>query len=221
MSIFQFVPADLVLIVIVATAIYGFFRGARRELTVTIFIILGYILSLFFINQIIYLINRFYFLLRFALAGGLTAENPAAVLEQVKGISPLISTDQGIIVAQFIVFFTTVFIGWLISRRVRHVLTRFGWATLTRPPDLLARLAGLVAGAINGYLILYYIVSRGIQGIQAVLVVPTFATSLLQQQWLFLIGILLIAVIIVVGFDRARGGRGAGGGGGGGGGGGR
>ncbi len=217
MTVLQFVPPDLILVVLIPFAIYGFARGARRELTVTLFIILGYVLSLWFINPLITFVNRLYFLMRFALAGGITAENPATVLEQVKTIPPLISSDTSIVALQFFVFFSCVFIGWLISRRVRHVLTPFGWRIVTRAPDLLVRVAGLVAGAINGYLILYYIVSRAFEGIQAVLVLPTFATSLLQQQWLFLIGIALIAVIIAVGFDRARGGRGAGGGGGGGG----
>ena len=214
MTILQFVPPDLILAILIPFAIYGFARGARRELTVTLFIILGYILSLWLIDRVIWLANRLYFLLRFALAGGVTAENPAEVLERVRQIPPLVSPDQGQVVFQFIVFFVIVLIGWLISQRVRHVLTPFGWRTVSRPPDLLARLAGLVAGAINGYLILYFIVPRAVQGIQAVLIVPTFATSLLQQRWLFVVGIALIAVIIAVGFDRASG-RGTGGGGGG------
>ncbi len=220
MTILQFVPVDLIFVILIIFGVFGFVRGARRELTVTLFIILGYILSLWLIDRIIWLTNRLYFLFRFALAGGVTADNPAEVLERVRQIPPLISPDQSQVVFQFIVFFIIVLIGWLISRRIRHVLTPFGWRTVRRPPDLLARVAGLIAGAINGYLLLYFIVPRAVQGVQAVLVLPTFATSLLQQQWLFLVGIALIAVIIAVGFDRASGSR-AGGGGGGGGGGGR
>ncbi len=204
MTIVQFVSQDLVVTAMLIFGIVGFTRGARRELITTVFILFAYLLTTWWFEGYIGAINRIYRLIRIALSGALTSDNPGQALERVRGLPPLISETDEATAVRLITFIAIVWVGYLLSRRARRVLTPVGIATLRRPPDLLARFAGAVAGAINGFLILYYILPRFVPGVQAVLVIPTLTTSLLQQRWLPVIVLVAIAVFIFVGWERAR-----------------
>jgi hypothetical protein len=204
MSIFQFVSVDILLFVLVIFGLIGFTRGARREFIVTLFILLGYLLTTWLFPYVVIVINRIALLTRIALSGALTAENPGQALANVDR-TPLIANPDEATWLKLLVFGVTVWFGYWLSRRGKPVLTPVGIAILRRPPDILARLAGIVAGAVNGFLLLLYIVPRVAPGSQAILVVPTMATFMLQQRWLFAAVLALIAIVILVGWERARG----------------
>lgn len=204
MTILQFVSQDIVLAIAIIFGVIGFTQGARREMTVTLFILLGIALTSWFDEQVVVWVNRIYRLIRIALSGALTSDNPGAALARVPA-TPLIEGADSRFILRLVVFGVVLWLGYWLSRRGKKVLTPLGLATLRRPPVLLARLAGAIAGAINGFLITYYLIPRLSPGVQTVLVIPTFATSLLQQRWLPLVVLVVVALFIFVGWERARG----------------
>ena len=205
MTILQFVSSDLVLAVAIIFGLIGFTRGARREVTVTLFVLLAVLLTTWFEDALVTWINRLYRLVRLGLLVARNPDNPAQALQGAGPIGALMDPSGDRFLFRLLVFFAVIWLGYLVSRRGKRVVTPLGLATLRRPPDLLARLAGFVAGAINGFLISYFLLPRLVSGTQAVLVIPTFATSLLQQRLLPLVFILVVAVFIFVGWERARG----------------
>lgn len=205
MTILQFIASDLILAVAIIFGLIGFMRGARREMTVTLFIILAVLLTTWFEDTLVQWINRVY---RLALLGFLVArnpDNPGQALTAAGPIGNLLDPSGDRFALRILVFFGVLWLGYWISRRGKKVMTPLGLATLRRAPDLLARLAGFIAGAINGFLIAYFLIPRLAPGVQTVLVIPTFATSLLQQQYIPLVVILVLALFIFLGWERARG----------------
>lgn len=221
MTIFQFVASDVVLVVAILFGIIGFMRGPRRELIVTLFIVVAFLLTTVFEDQLVILVNRFWRLIRIAASGALTSDNPGSALASVSG-EPLIGNDAQRSLFRIIVFSFLVLFGYgrgggqFRDRAVRPLVGVMTLGLFTveaqaaqaaRAPRmrLSTRLAGFVAGAVNGFLVAYYLLPRLVRGEQAVLVIPTLSTTLLQGRFLFIAFLALVAVIIFVGWARARG----------------
>ena len=220
MTIFQFVASDVVLVVAILFGIIGFMRGPRRELIVTLFILVAFLLTTVFEDQLVVWVNRFWRLFRIATSGALASDNPGPAIASVPS-EPLIGNDAQRSLFRIIVFSLLVLFGYgrgggqFRERAVRPLVGVFtlglftveGQAQTARAPRmrLSTRLAGFVAGAVNGFLVAYYLLPRLVRGEQAVLVIPTLSTTLLQGRFLFIAFLALVAVIIFVGWARARG----------------
>lgn len=203
MTVLQFTDYGLVSAVVLVSFIVGWRQGLRRALFITFAIIIAWVLTAWYEPQIVALVNRLYRLMLFALTGGILAENPGEAYGKVAGVT-LISTPTSLWVFRLALFGIILWLGWWLGRRRPTEVGRFT-AVVRRPPDLLRHLAGGIAGAINGYLLLYFLIPRFLPGVQAVMIVPTFATTLLQQQWLPLMVVVLVAVFIIAGWAQARG----------------
>lgn len=203
MTVLSFTDYGLIALTVFLGFIVGWRQGIRRALIMTLSIITAWVLIAWFEPQIVALVNRLYRLTVFALTGGILAENPGEAYAKVAGLT-LISSPASLWIFRLTLFGLILWIGWWLGRRRPANVSRLT-VVVRRPHELFRHVMGGMAGAINAYLLLYFLIPRFLPGVQAVFVVPTFSTTLLQQQWLPIMVVVLIAVFIVAGWATARG----------------
>lgn len=202
MTVVQFTDYGLVAAAVIVGFLVGWRQGLRRALWVTAAIIVAWVLIAWFEPQVVALVNRLYRLTVFALTGGILAENPGEAYAKVANLT-LISSPASLWIFRLTLFGLILWFGWWLGRRRPAEVGRFT-TVVRRPHELFRHIMGGVAGAINAYLLLYFLIPRFMPGVQTVMVVPTFATTLLQQQWLPIMVVVLIGVFIVAGWAMAR-----------------
>jgi len=143
------------------------------------------------------LADRLSVMARFALQGGLTADDPGAVLASVGELPSTLATDGG--KAQFALglFVLPVILVYLLGRwRFRARASAFG-PFLVYPVSFRRRLMACGLGGINGYLIARFLLPLLLPGRDTVITVPSGqVVSLLDQNLvLVLIGFVLILII--------------------------
>lgn len=127
--------------------VIGFRRGVNRELLSVIGISLGIIFSSGLAPALTPQINRFYKLARFAVSGGLTSGDPAAAWHEAQGYPVLLESPQDMQVLGVVLFFLTVLLFYAI-----------GQVRIAPPNSFVLSILGLFTGAINGFLMAYYLV---------------------------------------------------------------
>ena len=222
MTIWQMSERDVFLIIGLLFGVFGFLRGARRELRIVIGVIIAYVLVTFLEDRLVATVNRAWFFLQFALAGGLTATDLASVLTQVRGRPPLIQTEGQRNWLKILTFFSLISMAyywsrWRLGGAGTSVSGFFGATPRAQVGTIvqgvvprrsfvspLSRLGGAVLGFIGGYIIAYFLF-RLIMGSRAVAIVPTQAVTRLQEQWFYIVVLLFLAAVILVGWERLRG----------------
>jgi hypothetical protein len=123
----------------------GFRRGANRELLSMIGVAIGVILSSALATALWPWVNRLYKLLRFALGGGITSEDPTAIWQKYKDLPDLVKAGD----LQFLSFIIFALIVW--------TFYFYGEKKIAGPKALVARVVGLLAGGLNGFLVGFYL----------------------------------------------------------------
>jgi ABC-type cobalt transport system substrate-binding protein len=151
------VPMDPVLVILGLIAIFiilGFLRGLVRELILTVFILSAIAIMTNQFDSLVAWINRLYRMAMFVLKGGIAADNPVAVWENVKKLSPLVETPQERLTFQIAMMGAALILGYIVGNLTsRQRLSPVSISLLWRPGELIPRLLGAIGGAVNGYLV--------------------------------------------------------------------
>jgi hypothetical protein len=190
---------DQYVIVGAALVVFGFIglqRGVHRELFSMVGIGIGALLSGWLARALAPQINRMYRLGRFALEGGLSGEDPAAAWRRIGAMPDLVqSADDRLFVS--VVIFCLI------------VLTAYLWGQRRAPAPfvLLPRLLGLLAGALNGFLVCYYLVPLVFPKPRAIIAVSSgdVRDVLASGQTLAFVAVSLVAILIAFGLYNASG----------------
>jgi uncharacterized membrane protein required for colicin V production len=185
-------------IILVVFAYMGFRRGANRALFSIVGIILGILVSRRLASMLAPWVNRFYRLGRFALSGGLFSDNPAAAWGEASSLPNLVRTTLHQQVLELVTFFTIVFIFYLIGRR--NIPLAKTWTL---------KVLGLLAGAINGFVVAYYLSPYLLNVTQTTIVLPSqeLRTTLTAKDNIALALFVFVAVMIAFGLYNAHGSR--------------
>jgi hypothetical protein len=123
----------------------GFRRGANRELISMIGVAIGVMFSNALAVALRPGINRLNVLVRFALAGGISAEDPTTIYQTYKNLPELVkASDQ-------------LFLSFIIFAIIIWVFYFYGEKRIAGPHALASRIVGLLAGGINGFLVGFYL----------------------------------------------------------------
>lgn len=179
---------------LVLFAYIGFRRGVNRELFSAAGVVLGMLIADGLAPSLVDQVNRGFKLVRFALGGGIGGADPSTAWQAAKGQPDLVRTGEDIQKLSLVVFAFVVTLVYLLSGRV-----------VRAPGSPALRLLGGVAGAINGFLVAYYLVPMLFTGTQAVISMPgtELTTFLTDAQTLALIALVFVAVLIAFGLHNA------------------
>jgi hypothetical protein len=208
LDVLQLMPLEVVLLFSVIFIIVGFLRGVRAEAWTTAFIVLAFIVLGLFGDALVAWANRFYKLTRFALAGGIVAENPVEIWQQFADSPPLIETDFERMVFRIAVFLTLYLIGLFVARAaVSRSLAPIGFGLIRRLPDLGERVMGALLGAVNGFLVALFVLPQVLPATRrTVIVVPqTTAVSDFLQENLINVAFIIVVIAIVLGLMASGG----------------
>jgi uncharacterized membrane protein required for colicin V production len=179
-------------------AYMGLRRGVNRELLSTLGIVLGILSSRRLANAFTPWVNRFYRLGRFALSGGLFSDNPAAAWQAASNMPDLIRSPLEQQLFILITFFTIVLVFYLIGRR-----------RIPLPKTLMLKVLGLVAGAINGFLVAYFLSPYLLSFPVTTVVLPSqeLRKTLTASDNMALVLFVFVAIMIAFGLYNAGGSR--------------
>ncbi len=191
----QYVAMGLIL------GIFGFIglmRGIRRELYATVAIVLAVVIVGAASGSLSEPVNRYYRMFKFVSEGGMSAENPAAMWQELSGEPALISSPESENTLKLAVFATIVLLGYFIGQR-------FGPAPFGTVP----RILGLFIGLLNGLGITYFLLPILFPEPKVLIEIPAgeVQQTLVQPEFLAQIGILFLFVMIAYGLfasGRAR-----------------
>lgn len=145
----------------VVFVVVGFMRGVRAEAWSTTFILIAFILLHLAGDTLITWTNRIYKLSRFALAGGIIAENPVEMWQKFADKPPLIETDVEQLLFRMGLFLGLYLLGLIIGRlSVQRALMPVSLQLVRKLPDLGERLMGAVVGGVNGFLIAFFVLPQ-------------------------------------------------------------
>lgn len=182
----------------------GFLRGLARELILTFFIIIAQVLLNRYFDSLVAWANRLYRMAFFALKGGLASDDPLAIWNSIQAMRPLVETQQDKVTFTLATLGAALIFGYIIGNVFsRGKLAPVGISLLWRPGALLPRLLGAVGGAVNGYLIVNYVVPRLLTEPRAVIVVPATKVSNVLQINLVNVAIALLVIIVIVGLQAS------------------
>ena len=147
--------------------------------------------------------NKMAILVRFALRGGLTTDDPGALLSKVRELSPFIETRQSRSHFSVALFGFLVVITYLIGRwRFRVRPTSLGPLTIY-PVSRTQRIMAGGLGAINGYLLAHSLIPLLFPQETTIIQVPSGQLSSLLDEELELVIIGFILILILFGLQRA------------------
>jgi uncharacterized membrane protein required for colicin V production len=186
-----------VLIIILACfALIGLRRGVNRELLSFV----GIVISIWITDKLgptlHERINRFYRLGRFALSGGLSADDPAAEWQKAKQLPDLIGGEAAINALVFCFFFLIVLLFVIIGQR-----------RIQGPKTRVLQVLGAAVGAINGFLVASIILPRVVTGTTMTINVPTkeVTNALVDTGNIGLLVVFLVVTVIALGLHNASG----------------
>jgi hypothetical protein len=201
-------PLHVILGIAFLFGLIGFFRGASREFWATVVIILVQALIRWQGKTLVKLTNNLYLMVRIAVEGRFDLQKIKEALDKVGEIPPLIPEEQEMV---FLigVFFLTTFLVYVLSNRfikVRPVT----WGPLIIHPGwpLIIKLAGAALGAINGYLIAYFLVPQVFPEPETTVVLPSGPMTEFLGKNLFNVVIGIIAIIVFLGLRASSKGKG-------------
>lgn len=191
-------PSWVILGAVIISGIFGLFQIPVWQGCVMVGVLIGRALLSWGQSLVIGWANRLYLMARFALQGGLSSDDPGAVLAQVRELPLLISTDEDELYLMLGLFSFLVIFMYLLGRwRFRIRPSAFEPLLIYRV-SLVRRLLACGLGAINGYLIIHSLAPLLFPQTETVIKVPSGQlTSLLDENLiLILIGFALITVVI-------------------------
>lgn len=209
-DVVQLMPLEVVVLFSVIFIIVGFARGVRAEAWVTAFILIAFLVLRILGDTLIAWSNRIYKLMRFALAGGIIAENPVEIWEQFADNPPLIETDAEQMMFRIAVLLALYFLGLIVGRiAVRRELVPIGFQLVRRLPDLGERLMGGILGAVNGFLIALFVLPRVLsERKETVIIVPeTGSVTNFMDENVANVAFVVLIIIILLGLMASGGAR--------------
>jgi len=189
-------PLHVILGVAFLFGLLGFLRGASRESWATVVIIRVQALIRWQGKTLVKLANNLYLMARIAVEGRFDLQKIREALEKVGEIPSLIPEGREMV---FLigVFFLATFLVYVLSNRFIKVRP-IPWGPMIIYPSwpLLIRLAGAALGAINGYLIAYFLVPQVFREPETTIVLPSGPMTEVLGENLFNVVIGIIAIII-------------------------
>ena len=188
----------LLILILGLFALIGLRRGANRELVTVVGLVISYLLVTLTLDSLVPWVNKLYRLARFALAGGLTADDPVTAWSQVQSLPLLVSTDvarRNLGLACFAVLAT---ISYYVGSR-----------TAPQGVSAIARLVGLLLGAVNGFVVASYLFRHALVSASATIEVASGAVraTVTSSQTVGKIVVVLVVALIAFGLHGASGGR--------------
>jgi len=203
------IPVDAVIFILALIAVFiliGFYRGLVRELILTLFIIGAQFILTHRFDSLVAWVNRLYRMFLFALKGGLVADDPVAIWTSVRKLPPLVETQQEKLAFTIAFLAGAVILGYVVGNGlVKAKLPSVGIPLLWRPRALLPHILGALGGAVNGYLIVNYLLPRLLTKPTTVIIVPAGKVSDLLQINLINVAIAILLIIIIVGLQASSG----------------
>lgn len=185
-------------VILAVFAYLGFRRGVNRELLLTLGIVLGILLSPRMALILTPWVNRFYRLGRFALSGGLFSDNPAAAWQAASGLDDLVESPRDQLILTLVIFSSFVLLFFIIGRK-----------RLPLGKTLILRVLGALAGAVNGFLIAYFLSPHLLNVYETTVILPSqeLRTTLTATETIARAVFVFLAVMIAFGLYNARGSR--------------
>jgi hypothetical protein len=212
-QVVQLMPLEVVFLFSIMFIVIGFVRGVRAEAWSTVFILVSFTVLALAGDTLIVWSNRIYKLSRFALAGGIVAEDPVTIWQQFADDPPLIETDFEKILFRMTLFMGFFLLGFILGRiRVRRSLVPVSVQLIRQLPDLGERLLGAILGGMNGFLIAYFVLPIVVPvDRETIIVVPeNQAIAEAMAQNLANVAFVIIVIVILLGLMASGGIRGRG-----------
>jgi len=172
----------------------GFRRGANRELLTLVGVAISFVLLTQLLDSLAPLVNRFHRLGRFALQGGLTADDPTVAWGQVKGLPALIESDAHKRNLGTLVFALLVAVSYYV-----------GFRAAPGANNGMSRVLGLLLGAVNGFIIASYLFRYALVTTKATIELSSgeMRETLMSGETIGRIATLLIVALIALGLYGA------------------
>ena len=205
-TVVQLTTQVVLLAVVIVFGFIGFSRGAQREFLVTVAVLLAGVLVQVGHAWLLFWANRMYKLVLFVLRGGLGASDPSAAWAKIRALPDLIVTAQQQLYLTLAVFAAIVLLAYLLGElSFRHKLKPVPvWALpvvfLPTSPHFFGRFLGLILGAVNGYLIIRFLLPRLFPTAKTVVVVPSGSVADFLGNNINYIFIIIVAVLILWGW---------------------
>jgi uncharacterized membrane protein required for colicin V production len=179
--------------------VIGFRRGVNRELISLVGLGVAIWVALQVAPSLDDQINRMYRLTRFALGGGLGADDLSAAWAEAQALPDLIQSEADRRLLSVAIFVVMALLVYLV-----------GDGRIERAESFLPRMLGLFVGLINGFLVAYYLAPVVLTESQINITVQSgeVQQSLTSGQTLARVGLFLVCVLIAVGLYNASGRRG-------------
>lgn len=202
------VPVDAVVFILALISVFiiiGFVRGLIRELILSLFIMGTIALLNNYFDSLVAWANRLYRMAIFALKGGLATEDPVAIWNNVKKLSPIVETQQDKLIFTVATLGFAVILGYAMGSAAKAKLSMPSISLLWRPAALLPHLLGALGGAVNGYLVVNYLLPRLLTEPTTVILVPASKVSEVLNVNLVNVAIAILLIIVIVGLQASSG----------------
>lgn len=207
-DIVRLMPLEVVILFSSVFVVVGFTRGVRTEAWITVFLLIVFAILRVWGDTLITYTNRIYRLSRFALAGGIIAENPVEVWQQFADMPPLIESDTEKLLFHIALLLMFYLLGVTIARfRVQRTLVPVGFQLIRQLPDLGERLLGAVLGGANGFLIAFFMFAQVMPAKEEIAIVmpETKVITEFMSENLFNILFVMIVIVILLGLMASGG----------------
>jgi uncharacterized membrane protein required for colicin V production len=201
----------VMLAVVIVFGFIGFRRGAQREFLVTVAILFAGVLVQVGHNLLLFWANRMYKLMLFVLGGGLGASDPSAAWAKIRALPDLINTAQQQLYLTLGAFVAIVLLAYLLGELIfRQKLKPVPvWALpavfVPTSPHFFARFLGLILGAVNGYLVVRFLLPRLFPEAKTVVVVPSGPVADFLGRNINYVFIAIVVVLVLWGWVVSTG----------------
>jgi len=201
----------VILAVVIIFGFIGFSRGAQREFLVTVAVLFAGVFVQVGHKWLLFWINRMYKMMLFVRSGGLGASDPSAAWVKVRALPDLIVSQQQQLYMTLAVFAAIVLLAYLLGdlifrQKLKPVPVR-ALPTVFIPTSsyFFVRFLGLILGAVNGYLIVRFLLPRLFPTTKTVVVVPSGPLATFLGQNINYVFIVIVAVLILWGWVVSTG----------------
>lgn len=195
----QLMPLEVIVLFCAVFVVMGFARGVRAEVWVTAFILIAFLVLRVSGETLITYANRTYKLSRFALAGGIIAENPVEIWQQFADSPPLIESETEKLMFRVAVFLVLYLLGLIVGRvTVERALTPVGLQLIRELPDLGERVLGAVVGGVNGFLVAFFVLPRILPAEQETVIVVPETNTIAEFMSNNVVNIAFVMVVIII-----------------------
>ncbi len=204
----QLMPLEVIVLFSIVFIVVGFIRGVRSEAWITTFILIAFAVLRIAGDTLITYTNRIYRLTRFALAGGIIAENPVEIWQQFADKPPLIETEVEKLLFRMALFLALYLFGLILGRfTVKRTLVPVGFQLIRKLPDLGERFLGAVLGGVNGFLIAFFVLPQVLPAEkETVIVIPkTSVVTDFMTENLANVAFVVLIIIILMGLMATGG----------------